>query len=270
MIGGKTLVRKSRQKEPSLEVKDFTIDEINRGIEKLKRRISDVQALDPQKVRFDDTAVDNIEQRIRETIREIFGPQSPEFRDHEHHRIWHGDYNVMDSEATRQSKFNDGIPQTIKMLEGLISCLEEKRAEISIDPTAHARTTFKGMVFHPRIVDVCRNLYLNGHYADAVFNASKALINFVKEKSGKHDLDGVDLMRTVFSRNNPILVFNNLNDQSDKDEQEGMMHLFEGVVLAIRNPRGHSFLYDSPERALEYICLLNLLANRLEEAKRSK
>jgi uncharacterized protein (TIGR02391 family) len=92
----------------------------------------------------------------------------------------------------------------------------------------------------------------------------------VKERSGRHDLDGAPLMRSVFSRNDPILAFNDLANQSDIDEQEGMMHLFEGAVLAIRNPRGHSFLDDSPDRALEYIGLLSLLANRLEEVKRLK
>lgn len=75
-------------------------------------------------------------------------------------------------------------------------------------------------------------------------------------------------MRTVFSRNNPTLFFNDLSDQSDLDEQEGMMHLFEGVVLGIRNLRGHSILDDQPERALEYLALISLLANRVEEAKR--
>ena len=121
---------------------------------------------------------------------------------------------------------------------------------------------------HRRIVDVCLELYRDGHYSNAVLDASKALINFVKERSRRDDLDGADLMRTVFSKNHPVLAFNNLTDQSDLDEQEGMMHLFEGAVLGIRNPRGHDFLNDSPERALEYICLISLLANRLEEAHR--
>ena len=48
-------------------------------------------------------------------------------------------------------------------------------------------------------------------------------------------------MRTVFSSKDPILAFNDLADQTDRDEQEGTMHLFEGAVLAIRNPGGHSF-----------------------------
>jgi hypothetical protein len=41
-------------------------------------------------------------------------------------------------------------------------------------------------------------------------------MNFVKEKSRRHDLDGANLMRTVFSVNAPILAFNDL----DPDEQE--------------------------------------------------
>ena len=76
-------------------------------------------------------------------------------------------------------------------------------------------------------------------------------------------------MRTVFSKNAPILAFNDLSDQSDFDEQEGMMHLYEGVALGIRNPRGHDFQEDSADRALEYICLISMLANRLEETTKN-
>jgi uncharacterized protein (TIGR02391 family) len=64
------------------------------------------------------------------------------------------------------------------------------------------------------------------------------------------------------------LVINDLSDQTDQDEQEGMMHLFAGAVLALRNPRAHALLDDSPEMALEYIALLSMLAKRLEQAKR--
>jgi uncharacterized protein (TIGR02391 family) len=78
---------------------------------------------------------------------------------------------------------------------------------------------------------------------------------------------GAPLMRTVFSRNDPILAFNDLTGQTDHDEQEGMMHLFEGAVLGIRNPGGHSFPEGTEQRAIEYISLLSLLAYRVQEAK---
>src|SRR5438093_1210108 len=131
------------------------------------------------------------------------------------------------------------------------------------NPTApRVRAAFEGLDLHPRIAAVCADLYRDGHYRNAVLDASVALVNFVKEKSRRHDLDGAPLMRTVFSRNNPILAFNDLSDQTDQDEQEGMMHLFEGAVLALRNPRAHTLLDDSPEMALEYIALLSMLAKR--------
>jgi len=101
-----------------------------------------------------------------------------------------------------------------------------------------------------------------------VFAASKALINYVKERSNQYELDGAALMRTVFSSKDPILAFNDLADQTERDEQEGTMHLFEGAVLAIRNPGGHSFPEGLEQRAVEYICFLSLLAYRVEEAKK--
>jgi uncharacterized protein (TIGR02391 family) len=95
------------------------------------------------------------------------------------------------------------------------------------------------------------------------------LVNFVKEKSRRHDLDGAPLMSTVFSANNPVLAFNALADPTDKDEQQGVMHLFMGAVLALRNPRAHSVFDDSPEMSLDYIAFLSMLAKRLEAAKRT-
>jgi len=258
-------VSKKSPEPPQIIVKEFTLEEIDLGIEKLHRRIEDVQKLNAQKVSYDDAEVDNIENRIRETVREVFGPNSPEFRDHEHHRIWHGGYNMMDSVYDRQAKFAAGIPQTIKILKGLVVWLEEKRHDLVSSPVAKRIATFEDLNIHSRIAGVSHDLYSDGHYGSAVFDASKALINYVKERSGCYKLDGAPLMRKVFSRTNPILAFNTITDQSDLDEQEGMLHLYEGAVLGIRNPRGHTFVDDSPERALQYIGLLSMLANRLEE-----
>jgi uncharacterized protein (TIGR02391 family) len=119
-------------------------------------------------------------------------------------------------------------------------------------------------------LEVSRDLFLDGYHSEAVFAAAKALVNYIKERSGRHDLDGTSLVRTVFSRNAPLLAFNDLSDATDQDEQEGMMHLFEGAVLGIRNPGGHSFPEGTEQRAIEYISLLSLLAYRVEEAKRHK
>ena len=105
------MARKRYQEPPEPIVKEFSPDEIDRGIEKLKRRITDVQALDPQKVRFDDPVVANVEHKMRETIREVFGPASPEFRDHEYHQIWQP-YVIGETNSESQRNFAEGVQRT--------------------------------------------------------------------------------------------------------------------------------------------------------------
>ena len=73
-------------------------------------------------------------------------------------------------------------------------------------------------------------------------------------------------MTTVFAPKNPILRFNNLLDQSDQDEQRGFMMMFSGAVAGLRNPRAHKLIKDDPERALEFIAYVSLLAKLLDGA----
>ncbi len=262
---------KARRPEPPVLVsKNFTPEEIDAGIKKLERRIREVQALDPTKVSYSDAEVQTVQANLQDTVRDVFGPNSPEYDRHKHHWIWHGGINMGDGPYERQRKFAEGIVQTAKMLQGLVDRLKEKQADVGGDPAARAQGALAAMDLHPRIASVSTDLFEDGHYAEAVFSASKALVNFVKEKSGRHDLDGAKLMTTVFSANAPILAVNDLRDQTEIDEQQGTMHLFTGAVLAIRNPGGHGDPTYPPERALEYLGLLSLLAKRVEEAKRRK
>lgn len=127
------MARRRPPDHPPIEVKQFTRGEIDRAIAKLRRRVDDVTALDPRQVRYDDAKIDNVERNIRETVREIFGTNSPEFNDHGDHRIWHGGYNYLDEDPQKQEKFAAGIPQTVTVLEGLISRLDEKREDLPPD-----------------------------------------------------------------------------------------------------------------------------------------
>lgn len=255
---------------PVYASKRFTADEIERGIVKLRRRIDEVRALKDTHVRYDDQAVRTAELNIQETVREVFGDDSAEYDTHRHYDIWSGPLIIGDLERSVQSKFEAGIPKAVSMLEGLIARLEEKKIDLQGDTAQQVHATLRSFNLHPRIAGVVTELYENGHYANAVLDGAIALINFVKEKSGRHDLDGKGLVQTVFSANNPILAFNDLSDQTNRDEQEGMMHLFEGSVMAIRNPRAHALFDHDPQSALEYIVLLSLLAKRLEVAKRGQ
>jgi len=262
---------KKRIEQPQIEPKLFkSPDEIDHGISKLEKRIQELETLDITAAisahnGADDVAVSN----IKETIREIFGTNSPEFHEHEHIRLWAGPIFIRKSRNEIIAATERGRSQTLGILRGLVGRLKEKREDFAI-AIATPSTYLDDLMLHPRIADVSRDLFLDGYHWEALFAASKALVNYVKERSGKHDLDGAPLMRTVFSRNAPVLAFNDLSDQTDQDEQEGMMHLFEGAVLGIRNPGGHSFPEGPEQRAIEYISLLSLLAYRVQEAKYTK
>jgi len=260
------MTRSKRQEHSEIVSKEFTLEEINRGIEKLQRRIKDVREL--ENLRYDDQRVYNTQDDIHDTIRDVFGSKSPEFDRHQYHRVYYGTEYLEMSEEESQHNFKQGITRTVTMLEGLIARLQENKSELTSNSIARVQSAFDQVELHPRVAAVVTELFKDGHYTEAVFNASKALINFVQEKSQRFDLDGTPLMTTVFSKNKPILAFNDLNDQSDLDEQEGMMHLFMGAALGIRNPRGHSFVEDSSERALEYIAFLSMLAARVDETRR--
>lgn len=121
-----------RRKDSSpIEGKIFTNSEIDLGLKKLRRRIDEVQNLDPKAIRYDDAQIKNIVSNIRETIFEIFGESSLEFKEHKYHEIHYGTRNVRDTDTNRQHKFEMAIPRTVTMLEGLYSKLKERRDELS-------------------------------------------------------------------------------------------------------------------------------------------
>jgi uncharacterized protein (TIGR02391 family) len=263
---------KKRSEPPPVEPRIFqSPDEIDRGVAKLERRIRELEAVDMGASVRDDTGADDVvRSNIREAIREVFGPNSPEFKEHEFLDIWAGPmYMGMHAQEILEGK-ERGRAQVIGVLRGLVGRLQEKREELIGGAVSAPSTYLEKLNLHPRILDVSRDLFLDGYHWEAVFAAAKALVNYVKERSGRHDLDGAPLARAVFSRNTPVLAFNELSDQTDLDEQEGMMHLFEGAVLGIRNPGGHAFPEGPEQRAIEYLSLLSLLAYRVQEAKRSK
>ena len=264
----------ARRLPPALELESrqwASPDEIDRAVAKLKRRIAELDALNIQEAVLGHTGADDVaESNIRDTIRDIFGQNSPEFDEHKHLRLWAGSMFVNMEDHQILEGTEHGRRQAVGILNGLIGRLQEKREELAGDAVPAPRAFLEYLNLHHRIADVAADLFSDGYHWEAVFAASKALVNYVKERSGQHQLDGAPLMRTVFSRNNPVLAFNDLADQTDTDEQEGMMHLYEGVVLGIRNPGGHAFPEGPEQRAVEYLSLISLLAYRVQEAKRRR
>lgn len=118
--------RKTTSVQP-IKPKQFSLDEINRGIAKLKRRLEEIKKIDPANTQYDDPAVDTTESNIRASILEIFGENSQEYRNHGYHSIDYGPSRIGMSDAENQQNFAAGWPRSIALLEGFVARLEEKR-----------------------------------------------------------------------------------------------------------------------------------------------
>jgi hypothetical protein len=83
---------KKRSEPPPIEPRVFqSPEEIDRGVAKLERRIAELEVVDMVAAVRDDTGVDDVvRSNIREAIREIFGPNSPEFKEHQYLDVWAG------------------------------------------------------------------------------------------------------------------------------------------------------------------------------------
>lgn len=126
---------------------------------------------------------------------------------------------------------------------------------------------FCGLRLHSKIREVSEQLFKDGHYSQAVFEAFKAVNNMVKEKAKIKDRDGKNLMTHVFRKESPVLKLNKLETQSDLDEQEGFMFLFMGAMVGIRNPKAHEQFEDlDAYRALKYLSFASILAERVDES----
>ncbi|MBA7481414.1 hypothetical protein ES707_16884 [subsurface metagenome] len=136
---------------------------------------------------------------------------------------------------------------------------------------------FDSMQLHLKVVEVSKGCFIAGNYREAILNAFICLIDYVKERTGL-DLDGDNLMNQVFSidydkeqrsiTKYPIIRINQLQNKSDRDEQQGFMFLCKGAVGGIRNPKAHKLIPQSdPLHTLEYLAFASLLIRRIEEGK---
>ncbi|MDO8527870.1 MAG: TIGR02391 family protein [Deltaproteobacteria bacterium] len=255
--------------EPVIEPKTFlSVGEIETGIAKLKRRIEEVQELNSQQIRFDDQKINNVKSNVRETIREVFGQNSPEFHEHRYHNIWSGGHAVGMSDHEYQHNFSAGIPKTVSMLEGLIQRLEEKKLDLPNASQLIQSYDFWNLV-HPRIIGISRSRFESGHYADSVEAAFKEINDCVKKIVKKRigdDLDGSTLMNRAFSVNNPVISLDDLSTENGKNIQVGFMQIFSGSMTGIRNPKAHSNISIDDKRAKHFIVLASLLMHKLDDA----
>ena len=260
---------------PTPQPVQFSAGEMRAVINRFKSLVGDLEKFDPQSVRErSDPRIEVLKVSISEALIEAFGQGTPQYALYE---------KAAFIDLARRAALNPvplgeiiqglvkGKERAIALLRQAIKSLEAKLADLgepaADDPGAKTLRAYEELDLHPAIARAANDLYRNGHYANAIEDAVKALNNLVRLHSGEEG-DGTSLMETVFSPKKPLLRFNDARDQSDQDEQKGFMMMFSGAVAGLRNPRAHRLIKDDPERALEFIAFVSLLAKLLEGTKK--
>ena len=120
-------------------------------------------------------------------------------------------------------------------------------------------------IFEP-LPSLVKDLFDNGHYAQSTFECLKFLDREIARISGLSET-GKSLMMKAFSETNPVLKLTPLNNDTEKSEQEGYKFIFAGIMMAVRNPRGHEYtIKDNLENCLDHLSFASVLFRRLVSA----
>lgn len=248
----------------------LTAEQMKAAIPTLRRRIVELEEMDVNTVqKRGEPRFAALEQKIDSTLVDIFGNDTYEYQRFRIYELDTAYVSMMGGPSLSEVRkgYEQGIARAISNLKTVIELFEEKLGGLTESPNGRALRALGELDFHPEIERAISKLFRDGHYANAVEDACKVLDGLVKIRSGRSDLSGSPLMQTVFSPKNPVLKFNELQTETDQSVQQGMMYLYAGAMLALRNPRAHEIIRDDPERALEYIAFLSLLAKSLDDAQ---
>ncbi|HTG34034.1 MAG TPA: TIGR02391 family protein [Thermoanaerobaculia bacterium] len=248
-----------RTKEPEPRRAELRPEQMRSALPRLRKRIEELRAVDVNTIQVRwDPATEALEQKVNSTLSDIFGPNTVEYQEFGDVRLDRAPTYLMDEAPLYEIRegLSRGISMVISSLEAIISLFQEKLGDESLDSTDRARQAFSSLELHPEIARAVTNLFEDGHCANAVEDACKVLDLLVKMRSGRVDLGGTELMQAVFSPKSPALKFSDLKTESEKSEQQGLMFLYAGAMLAFRNPRAHGLIQDDAENALDYIAFL--------------
>ena len=129
-------------------------------------------------------------------------------------------------------------------------------------------------LIHPKIESVSKQLFLNGHYANAAEDAFIEINDRVKKlyktlnPTATKIPDGDAAMTTVFSPNNPMLKVCDISTDTGMNEQKGLMFMLQGAMSALRNPKAHSNITISKDDAIRRIMYASMLMYKIDDAVR--
>ena len=122
---------------------------------------------------------------------------------------------------------------------------------------------------HPKIITFCNSDILNEDYFSIIFESTKALFHELKSMT-QIDMDGNKLILECFDKSNPIIVFNTLKTETERNEYDGFRALLLSIGNLFRNPRAHTpkiFSYENEDDCLEILNIISFALKKLQNCQ---
>ena len=120
---------------------------------------------------------------------------------------------------------------------------------------------------YSKIISVAKSRFNDGHYADAVEAAFKEInvrVKTIYRQRTSEEKDGVRLMQSAFSVQNPIIKIGDISTETGRDIQQGYMEMFSGAIKGIRNPKAHNNQTISKTDAIRKLHFASMLMYKLD------
>lgn len=146
------------------------------------------------------------------------------------------------------------------------------RTTSAAEATARSERLFRLLVSrgaHPEVLRHCRAELLRQDCYEAVFEAVKGLGARLRGESGL-DEDGRSLVQAALGGKTPRVLLTDCSTVTERNEQQGVALLAEGVFAAFRNPAAHEprlVWAVSEQDALDVLGTLSMIHRRLDGAR---
>lgn len=135
--------------------------------------------------------------------------------------------------------------------------------------TENLKQELEGRKAHNQIFNYCKEELLQNNYFHSVLEANKGLFQRIRDLSLVQE-DGNKLIEQAFC-SNPILIINNYQTASEKNEHNGFCNLLKGLCAMFRNPTAHEPKVDweiDEQDALEILGIISYCHRRLDKAQK--
>lgn len=123
------------------------------------------------------------------------------------------------------------------------------------------------------IWNVIRDNYERGSYTASITNLIQYINEIIQDKANLENVDNTTLIEQALSFKSskpPKIQVNKLQTRTEKDIQEGILHLLKGACLAIRNPRSHERYSDDKLTADRIILFYDYVLDFIRKSEQPK